>query len=48
MPNVWNFDLHEIRKLLDEGKQHDKQAAKKEKHMEKEAARDERRTLHRC
>ena len=31
MPNVWNFDLHEIRKLLDEGKQHDKQAAKKEK-----------------
>ena len=31
----WNFDLHEIRKLLDEGKQHDRQAAKKEKPHEK-------------
>lgn len=31
----WNFDLHEIRKLLDEGKKHDKQTAKKEKQYEK-------------
>lgn len=30
-PNNWNLDLHEIRRLLDEGKRHDKQAAKKEK-----------------
>ena len=29
-PSTWNFDLHEIRRLLDEGKAHDK-AAKKEK-----------------
>ena len=29
-PAAWNFDLHEIRRLLDEGKAHDR-AAKKEK-----------------
>lgn len=29
-PSTWNFDLHEIRRLLDEGKTHDKDA-KKEK-----------------
>ena len=27
----WNFDLHEIRRLLDEGKRHDKQAARNRK-----------------